>query len=77
MVRITPVLFAAILLFVRVAPAHAEPLDLGLAKPVQYTLGNGLSVVLHHDRRRPRVAVAVAYRAGLRETRRGTTGWPT
>ena len=54
--------------------SSASAFELGLRRPVQYSLENGLSVVLQRDERRPRVAVAVAYRVGTRDDPEGYRG---
>ena len=64
-----------------VAPAAAQPAPLGdLIKAVdipfeQFTLANGLTTIVHTDRKAPIVGVTLYYRVGSKHEPRGKTGF--
>ena len=77
---VRPVVFALPLLFA--APAHAAdpaPVSALVAKVdipyEQFTLPNGLKVVVHTDRKAPVVAVSVWYHVGSKDEPRGKEGF--
>lgn len=75
--------WAALLLLVCAAPVVAEPQPAPLAELVQrvdiayesFALNNGLTVVVHTDRKAPLVAVGVWYRVGARDEPKGRSGF--
>jgi len=54
------------------APLHAAPVDIPFE---QFTLPNGLRVVVHTDRKAPIVAVNVTYHVGSKNEPRGRSGF--
>src|SRR5258708_24965282 len=57
-------------------PAAAQPAKAGLDVPyTQFTLPNGLRVILHEDHRVPMVTVNVWYHVGSARERTGRTGF--
>src|SRR3954464_5827349 len=65
----------AVLLAIVAAPAYAQPpARLEIADP-QFTLPNGLTVILHEDRGVPIATVNVWYRVGSARERPGRTGF--
>lgn len=54
------------------APAAADAVDIPFEK---FQLSNGLTVVVHEDRKAPVVAVGVWYHVGSKDERPGKTGF--
>ncbi|MFC4698681.1 M16 family metallopeptidase [Glaciecola siphonariae] len=59
-------------MFAWLMPAHAQEIDIPFEK---FQLDNGLTVVVHEDRKAPVVAVAVWYKVGSKDEPAGKTGF--
>ncbi|HET7125544.1 MAG TPA: pitrilysin family protein, partial [Lysobacter sp.] len=58
------------------APAFAAPSSAGIDIPYsQFTLSNGLRVIVHEDRKAPVVSVAIWYHVGSKDEPAGKTGF--
>ena len=64
--------FGAVLLALTPLPASAADIDLPYD---QFTLDNGLRVVVHEDRKAPLVAVSIWYHVGSKDEPEGKTGF--
>jgi len=59
-----------------IAPALAAPATAGIDIPyTQFTLSNGLRVIVHEDRKAPVVSVAIWYHVGSKDEAAGKTGF--
>ena len=73
----TKVLFAAILLisqFIAISSSQAEDDDLAIPF-TRFVLDNGLTLIVHEDRKAPIVAVNVWYHVGSKDEKPGRTGF--
>ena len=66
------IVFALTLVTVLVSPLKAQEIDIPFEK---FELDNGLTVVVHEDRKAPVVAVAVWYKVGSKDEPQGKTGF--
>ena len=70
--RLAPALLGALLLLPSAAPAQAPALEIPYQK---FTLDNGLTVLVHEDRKAPIVAVNVWYHVGSKNEPQGKSGF--